>query len=453
MKNLSILYFTLFSFCVLAQKKEAPVIKIYLEDAETGKNIPDAKVTLEGFEIPAITGKYDKVGKYYYFTEIPVGYNTIMAYHKKYNEKGFQNMKGLPKELKLKLYTPYRVRIPNDSLNYYKEDPSKLTIIMNDTLYRSNKRDNYLFFVKRYFKEHYPTLVVHPVMGSIFPLFDFSFYVMKKNSNPFKRFNDPVIKKLEDDKNILFLFGMLLDTKINKPEHNLKKEFFKQDGTPNYIPKYIKYINCDTIHQPFQPFGTKKLIEFTFDNNGNKKKVEPKKTPKKQYSDVYLSYKDKYKRKLLKNEIYTLNKVELDSLYKIDIKKQKKGELYNFLDNQKGDTLIDYLGYGDFEFTIPDSYPYVLISNILKINGLGYPFESCKFTQIIYYEDYGRFNLEDNYKSNLNLIEQVQKSDSQKIYKLKANIGSPFGTMDLIEYYNNYVKIKIYQNTKKIDKL
>lgn len=123
MKKLTILYFTLLSFCALAQTKTAHVIKIYLEDSKTGKNISNAKVTLEGFEIPAITAKYDKKEKTYYFDKIPKDYNTIMAYHEKYNEKGFQNTKGLPKNLKLKLDAPYRVRIPNDSLNYYKEDP------------------------------------------------------------------------------------------------------------------------------------------------------------------------------------------------------------------------------------------------------------------------------------------------------------------------------------------
>jgi hypothetical protein len=90
------------SFFVLGQKKDV-AIKVYLEDAYTGKNIKDAKVTLEGFEIPEIVGDYDKKGKFYYFTEIPEGYNTIMAYHNKYNEKGFQDLNALPNELKLKL--------------------------------------------------------------------------------------------------------------------------------------------------------------------------------------------------------------------------------------------------------------------------------------------------------------------------------------------------------------
>lgn len=450
MEKLSILCFMLLSVCVFAQTKKKHAIKIYLEDAESGKNIIDAKVTLEGFEIPAITAKYDKEEKAYYFDKIPKGYNTVMSYHEKYNEKGFQNTAGLPKDLKLKLYTPYRVKIPNDSLNYYKEDSSKLIIMMNDTLYRSNKRDSYLPFVKTYFKEHYPDLAVYSVEGNIFPLFDFSFYVMKKNNKPFKRFNDPIIKKIEDDKNILLLFGMLLETKIDKPEHDFKKEFFKENGIPNYIPKYIKYVNCDTVDRRFNPTKTRKIVSLG--KNSNKKKV---KTPKKNISDVYLSYREKYKRGLLKNNIYTLNEKELDSLYKIDIEKIKKGVLYEFLEYQKGDTLIDYYGYNNLNFNIKSTfpYPYVFLSNILKITGLDYPFESNNFTQTVFYKDYEGFDLERNYNSNGDFIEQIQKSDSQKLYKLKANAGSPFGIMDLIEHYNNHLRNKIYQNIEKINKL
>lgn len=110
MKGVFIFFSVLFlGFSLHGQSTDTIAIKIYLEDAETSKNVCDAKVTLEGFEIPAIVGKYDKKGKFYYFTEIPVGYNTVMAYHKKYNEKGFQDVKGLPKELKLKLYESHFV--------------------------------------------------------------------------------------------------------------------------------------------------------------------------------------------------------------------------------------------------------------------------------------------------------------------------------------------------------
>ena len=70
MKIILYLFISLNSLIVLGQGKNI-AIRIYLEDAYSGKNIKDAKVTLEGFEIPEIVGKYDKKGKFYYFTEIP----------------------------------------------------------------------------------------------------------------------------------------------------------------------------------------------------------------------------------------------------------------------------------------------------------------------------------------------------------------------------------------------
>jgi hypothetical protein len=453
MKNVYFIFIILFT--LFAQGQNKPAIKIYLEDAETGKNIADAKVTLEGFEIPAITGKYNQKEKYYYFDQIPTGYNTIMAYHKKYNEKGFQDTSGLPKDLKLKFYTPYRVKIPSDSLNYYKEDPSKLVIMMTDTIYNSNIKCegyntvSYLCFAKKYFKDHYPDLVVGSETSNFFSLTDFSFYVMKKNCKAFKRFNDPIIKKLEDDKNILFHLGMLLETKINKPEYKQKKEYFKQDGKPNYIPKHIKYVNYDTLNH-LQPNQRPNLdIYSTIDRNGKITKPKKIKAPKKNYSDIYLSYKDKYKRGLLKNEIYTLNEKELDSLYKIDAKKIKKGLLYDFEAYQSTDTLVDYRKYytNDIDLKSSKPYPYVVVSNILKISGLDQGFKAKKFGQIIFIEK----SLENSYKSDKNIIEQIQKNDFQKLYKLKANFGSPCGIMDLLEYHNDKLVIKLYQNLNKVN--
>lgn len=116
-----------------------PAIKIYVADAENSKNISNAKVCLEGFEIPAIKAQYNKKEKYYYFTEIPKNYNTVMVYHKKYNEKGFQDMNGLPKELKFKLHEPLQNYYdfdyetsneqPNKKFyNYYVEDLFKIVI-------------------------------------------------------------------------------------------------------------------------------------------------------------------------------------------------------------------------------------------------------------------------------------------------------------------------------------
>lgn len=130
-------YFTVFiclitSF-VFSQNQHALVV--YLSDAETGKNVKDAKVTLEGFEIRPILGKYDKKKKYYYFDVIPQGYNTVMAYHKKYNEKGFQDVDGLPDKIGLKLFDPLNVSYsfeqePYKSLKQkvYVEDPYKIGI-------------------------------------------------------------------------------------------------------------------------------------------------------------------------------------------------------------------------------------------------------------------------------------------------------------------------------------
>jgi hypothetical protein len=142
MKKLSILWFTLLSLCLFSQTKEVHTIKIFLEDAETGLNINDAKVTLEGFEIPAITGKYDIKKKYYYFNQIPAGYNTVMTYHKKYNEKGFQNVSGLPKELKLRLYDPKYVsyRFEKAKLTRFRTDYSKENCYLKTLRNRIRKR-------------------------------------------------------------------------------------------------------------------------------------------------------------------------------------------------------------------------------------------------------------------------------------------------------------------------
>jgi hypothetical protein len=261
MKKLSILYFTILSFCSFAQKTEEHVIKICLEDAETGKNIDDAKVTLEGFEIPALTAKYDKQEKVYYFDEIPRGYNTVMAYHKKYNEKGFQNVQGLPKELKLRLYDPLNVSYNFESNTYkdsyqtiYVEDPYKIAIFSSD-LEDYNKFKDYLYkeierlnldivvvnpyleldknneipycFGKNIFshqKEPYPYVETFNTLGIeyILPLTNgystseyyvdqhdyritakkIAFYFRKKNGTKFKRYNDPILQKIRTVKGI-----------------------------------------------------------------------------------------------------------------------------------------------------------------------------------------------------------------------------------------------------------
>ncbi|UPZ14346.1 hypothetical protein [Flavobacterium humidisoli] len=245
--------FVLLSVCIFAQENQVPAIKIYLEDAENGKNVKDAKVTLEGFGLPDITAEYNKKDKSYYFNEIPLRYNTVMTYHEKYNEKGFQNVEGLPNELKFRLFKPIKVSygfeffwfhyFPEKS---YVEDPYKLSISLNDNDMNYNSLRAYIskkikelnlemelvnpFWeeskIMKYSltfpnqKEAYPLLsskntnvidheYVFPLKGgvsSIFPEREYSntskdicFIVRKKDGSKFKRFNDPIIKKLKEE--------------------------------------------------------------------------------------------------------------------------------------------------------------------------------------------------------------------------------------------------------------
>jgi hypothetical protein len=259
MKKLSVLLFVLLSFYILAQEKATLAIKIYLEDAETGGNIDDAKVTLEGFEIPAITANYDKKNKYYYFNEIPTGYNTVMSYHKKYNEKGFQNVEGLPKDMKLRLYDPLNVSYDFESyirVNEYIEDPYKISISTSDFLeynvlkdfinqslkdlqlpvelvnpyWEMNKIENNPYGTSQ--KEGYPISnlkenqkieggYLFPLVGGVSSIFpdrsysntskDICFILRKTDGSKFKRFNDPIIKKLKQQK--IKVFSIVLNKK------------------------------------------------------------------------------------------------------------------------------------------------------------------------------------------------------------------------------------------------
>lgn len=299
MKNVFALYFILSSFFVCAQDKEVFAIKIYLEDAETGKNIDDAKVTLEGFEIPAITGKYDKTGKYYYFTKIPVGYNTIMAYHKKYNEKGFQNIEGLPKELKLRLYDPLNVSYSFEKIvltkenccnqgkkyNYqlepkilkkvknfsakkskstfryiYAEDPYHIAIISKldrDHFFNDDKIKELIkslsieemYESERFGQYVYQNYAIDNETGHLVDGFDaitrqhnYKVYIFqKKDSTKFKRFNCPEIKKLRETNLIVSALTIkTLEYYADKP-FNAEKFYGRKGNSED-----IKYYNLST---------------------------------------------------------------------------------------------------------------------------------------------------------------------------------------------------------------
>ncbi len=437
MKTILYIFVLLNSSFALGQKNDV-AIKVYLEDAYTGKNITDAKVTLEGFEIPEIVGKYDKKGKFYYFTEIPEGYNTVMTYHKKYNEKGFQNTKGLPKELRLKLYTPYRVKIPNDTINYYFEDSFKIAVLMNDTLL--NLRDNnYAKTIKSYFKKHYPKLVVHTDDSFTFFINDYSFYVTKKNGKPFKRFNDPIINKIENDNNILITFGVLLRTQYYEPKTKSLKTFFTEEGTPVFLPKKMGYFKGDDLYERYivqdeDPY-------FYFESANSVKGIKDTIT---NVPDLFLSYKQKYKKGLLDNHIYTLNKKEEATLYKYYEDRKNKGYLYNFrIDFDSKD--IPYFNYPTTirdtkEFPYGSHLPYVFASNILKFSSLGFEWDSKnRFTYLIIYKSSTALyteNLKSDYDKFPELIEKIKINDFSEVFKLKNTNASPFGIMDIIEFYN-----------------
>lgn len=333
MKSLTILYFTLLSFCVLAQKKEAYAIKIKLENAETGKNINDAKVTLEGFEIPAITAKYDKKEKLYYFTEIPSDYNTVMAYHKKYNEKGFQNVVGLPKELKLRLYDPLNVSYSFESNTYkdyyqtiYVEDPYKLAIFSNDiedyNLFKDylfkemdklnldvevvnpyleldkNKKSPYPFGNNLHLnqKEAYPYVETFNLLAAtefILPLTagysteeyyyadhrdykitakKIAFYFRKKNGTKFKRFNDPILKKIRTTKGITIASAIYYkysfeDEKEKKHYNNYytkkldrRNHFTNIDSSKVFF--YYNFNNVEQLKKPTHDWSGMRVGEY-----------------------------------------------------------------------------------------------------------------------------------------------------------------------------------------------
>ncbi len=357
MKGVFIFFSILFlGFSLHGQRSDTIAIKIYLEDAETSKNVCDAKVTLEGFEIPAIVGKYDKKGKFYYFTEVPKGYNTIMAYHKKYNEKGFQNTEGLPKEIKLQLFDPMNVSYRFESNPYkdsvqviYIEDPYKFGITsVNDGDYTTFRKYiineieklnlnvelvnpflemekntniplkfrgklsycNDFEFCKNanYVKqiEAYPDLRIEtkpPIVGyeenklkpfpiiytneTILPLLatdsnndfyclstyeevlynngsDFMipnretniiFYVRKKDGKKFKRYNDPIIRKIREINRI-----NTFSVTYRKYYHNSKKGKFYKNSYTKDLDRFNNFKNIDSSKVFF--YHTKRFVKY-----------------------------------------------------------------------------------------------------------------------------------------------------------------------------------------------
>lgn len=437
----------------IAGQNYVPVIKIYVGDAVSGKNIADAKVTLEGFEINAIEGKYNLSEQFYYFDSIPKGYTTVMAYHKSYNEKGYQNTESLPKELKLKLCNPYRIKVNNDTLNFYKEDKSKIAVVFNNVFDDEKSFGDYL-------KTNYPELdLLYTMEYNMQNLYCFT----KKNKKDFKRFNDPILKKVSEDMNIRTVNGLLLKTKIHIPKYQIYKEYFYENGKPNYIERYIKYVNYDTIERSRYGRGMSKAVQSIavksiIENDGeeiNTPIPAPVQHPK--VNDVELSYREKYKKGLLHNDVYMLHQNELDSLYKIAEERYKKKQFYDYESTSNVKIDNDWSGRGPYMPTDEYHYiPYIAVSNII----------SLKRTEKSKQNSNSLYNLTINFvtpdqekkhffsKYNLEVLKPDEYNPnyynrSTTFYKTKYIIASPFGLADILEQtgYPEYeVKQEIIQN-------
>lgn len=392
------------SFLVLAQEKDG-VIKIYLENAYNGKEIIDAKVTLGGFELPEIIGTYDKKEKYYYFTEIPKGYNTIMAYHENYNSKGFQSLAGLPKKVVLKLFTPYRIKLEN---SYYKEDDKKLIIEFKEDLLKIKKTCIQKGF-EDYIDNHFPELEI--IHSDRFPnAIANSILVKKRNTISFKRFNDTTIKKLEKDKNILAVYGLMLKTA------DAERTYFLEDGTPTFLSKYEKYIDADYAIELYKNWDKS---HFT------------------QKQNIRYDRLKEYYNFLTKNGITSLpieiNDNRKDSLYNNYLQE----DFYKFSTHKKDDTLLvsnnkiyldltknrafSYLENMDLANSTDTFDPYIIMSASINNRNTVVHFADSAFN--LFLKRHRKIIKKDTYKN-------------KNIYRFEGSV-SPFGALDLLDYYKN----------------
>lgn len=295
----------LFPIVVLSQNAEHR-LKVYLTDAENGRNVKDARVTLEGFEIPAIDGKYDKKCKCYYFDTVPEGYNTVMSYHKDYNEKGYQDVEGLPAEIKLKLYDPLNV--------------SYEIGIFPDSVYDFNRRKNVgtKYFRDIYVEDPYKVAIIifHDDCERIVDAVDklsLKYNLKIETLNPYFKFNNSSDSKFDCNavKNYTW-FPVLTGkrSKFEKPEaHELPTIFIrKKDGSP------FKRFNDSTLTI---------LRENKF------------------YCASILWRKTRYEGQSVYKKRFTRKK---DKLNNVSQSEKSKHELYSLYDGETEFTMVSILG-------------------------------------------------------------------------------------------------------------
>lgn len=295
---------TIFAF------RNGELTRVHVTSLENGNIIKNANVSLEGYEIPPIIAKYNNEKKYYYFDSIPPGYNTVLVSHRRFNEKGFQDVKMLPEDIYLRLSGKVDVRYlffpgsDDHENNIYVEDPYKiaLDIFYKDCEAMINKIDS-LSLVHaleietvnpyninrdfRYeckestFSMQYPTpqgigsdkLNDRPELITIF--------IRKKNGSKFKRYNDPVIMRLRlsnlNIQSILYIkfrgskFSKYRKNrradKINEVADSLKSKLilYRTNDTPNYV--FLPILDSNQLKLETN-FGSRTLDSYLLNNLG-----------------------------------------------------------------------------------------------------------------------------------------------------------------------------------------
>ncbi|HLN96346.1 MAG TPA: hypothetical protein VK183_12000 [Flavobacterium sp.] len=440
------LSFLLLSFYALSFA-QSHVLVVYLNDAVSQQPVEGARVTLEGRGVKPLTAQYDPKQKAYFFFNKPANYTTVMVRHPHYNEKGFQQLQEFPKTLHFRLHTPYRVTSPDIGASY-QEDRHRLAVIMGDTLYNAAASDPTSTTVERdfvtsYFGKRYPELEVVQVPGfaNVFSLNAYVFYVTRKDRQPFARFNDTIIGKLQEDENILMLMGMALETTL-KAADGTTKIFFSETGQPLFLPEHIRYHG--DVTQP---------DSFPSDLHGR---------------ELYLSFAEKQRKGLIQEGVYTLKKSERDTLYARHQRRVAAGGLYEFYDQfDRSDTLhhnrghyvfqtADYFPYTEAETDI-ERWPYLLISDAMALSY--YVFEPQDNALHITL-DYGyspqlnsRYNMtaENYYRSKTDLLKRIVRKNAT-VYRLHLQ-ASPFGIQDMLEYYNEQANMKLVQNIQSLRRI
>jgi len=388
MKAILYLLILLNSFFAIAQST-TPALKIYLEDAYNGKNIKDAKVTIEGFEIPPITGKYNKKGKYYYFDTIPKDYNSVMAYHEKYNEKGFQGVNGLPKKIKLKLYKPYRVAL---NKNFYKEDNTKLLLSFNDAVFNNGDTTKSLLEKERdYVTTNFKDIkLVEITLGRFTDLI----LIEKVDNSAFKRFNDTTINKLLSDTNIAAIHGLILKT-LDK-----YGTYFLKDGTPVFKPNFDFYTDAKFVIDIYNKW---KNDSIRIDNIN--------------YDEL-----NKYTIFLKKNNIngnaIKISKARKDSLFVYN-------NFYRFSTYQKKDSLLHY----NEKILIKSGIRFRRNDGIISAKEI-----EDWYDPYVIIDNYANFKTLNKFYTKHKDIVIEKQLNGKKIYVFKG-IYSPSGMLDLIDYY------------------